>query len=79
MLFSPSFLGLFSEKLVEEQPLDDDGLAGQESRGRDGGGRGSSSQDKTTWEGDIHDEVLSNNTSAFAFFLHSSNLIGSHT
>merc|ERR1712080_373274 len=40
MLFSP-FLGLFSEKLVEEQPLDDDGLASQQSRGGDGGSGGS--------------------------------------
>ena len=43
-------LGLLSEQLVEEQPLDDDGLAGQQSRGGDGGGGGSGGQDKTTWE-----------------------------
>jgi len=48
------FLGLLSEQLVEEQPLDDDGLAGEESRGRDGGGRGSSSQDKTTSGSECH-------------------------
>ena len=56
MLFSPSFLGLFSKKLVEEQPLDDNGLASQESCGRDGGGRGSGGEDKTTWEGDISND-----------------------
>ena len=66
MLFSPFFLGLFSEKLVEEQPLDDDGLASQQSRGGDGGGGGSGGENKTTWEGEISNDEAEV-TSVFLF------------
>ena len=55
-----SFLGgLLSEELAEEEPLDDDGLAGQQAGGWDDGRGGSGSQGKTGWDGEYMSMIYS--------------------